>query len=140
MKKFLCAANALLAVLLALGPFCLAPVCAGSAANGGHMKCWHSAVFITACGALLTLAAVVCLCRGGRRAWLVALFGAAAAAAVWGVPECCLSLGRLTCGWCAAADHACRAGTRPLTLTLAGALLALDVAGLTALFLKGGAR
>ena len=138
LKKIFSAGNAVLGLLLALVPFCLAPVCSSLSAGGGHMKCWYSAVFITAVGAMLCAASLVSLLCGSRGVFTVLLLGTAAAAAVWLAPDGVIPVNG--CGWCMAPAHACRALTRPLVLKAAAVLALLDLSGLTLLFIKGGSR
>ncbi len=135
MKRFFCTANLLLGLALALAPFVLAPVCEAAAPHGGHMKCWYSAVLITVVGAASAMLSLLCLVRGGKGAFFAVLFGAAAACVCWLVPEGVFSVGGA--GWCADTAHACREGTRPLVLKLAGALGLTDLIGLVLLFVKG---
>ncbi len=47
--------NLIMSLIITLTPFVLVPVCRGTLPNGTHMKCFYSAIFITALGAVMTI-------------------------------------------------------------------------------------
>ncbi len=138
MKKIVPAVILVLGIVLALTPFVLWPVCSTLTPAGSHMKCWYSAVFITAMGAVAAMAALGAL--RGRPASLWYAVSVAAAALSWLVPKGIVKVAcdGWACGLCGKAMMACNSVTMPHVALVAGAIVVLGVVGLLLSFVSEG--
>lgn len=140
MKKILSTLGLLLAVVLALTPFVLFPVCETLTPMGTPMKCYYSGVFVTMTGIATILLALGTLFfkRGTpffRILMIIASFFCIA------VPRGIITVKIRggVCGLCASAGHQCVTSTMPALWWIAGGIIVLEFFALLWDFVGGEA-
>lgn len=125
-----------LGVILALASFVLFPICSKLMANGGHMKCWYSGIFVTVMGGVVVLSSLISLT--GRLLPLWYIVSGAAALLCWLVPRGIVKVAGdgWACGLCGNPEMACHA-TAVKVDWIAGAIVLFCVIGLLTSFVRG---
>ncbi len=118
------------ALILALAPFVLFPVCDSLKADGTHMACWYSGILITFAGASILLLSLPKKFPALRLS-LIALL----AVMCWFVPQRIINLPPF--GLCAVPEHSCRASTMPAVGLLVIVIIAVSVSGVITSFVRG---
>lgn len=140
-NKIISIVTILVAVVLALSPFHLFPVCQHLMKNGRHMSCYYSAWFFIGTAIVIILLSVVNLLA--KKKWISYLcHGLVFVVAVLGylVPHRMIEVGHMKLqgwqiGFCASPEMACQTGTMPAVNIILILLGVLSIAGLSLLLL-----
>ena len=125
LQKFHALVNIILGGVLALSPFVLFPVCDMLKADGSHMACWYSGIFIASMGVVI----VILLFMKWR--FIAGVLASGAAVACWLVPHEIIGL-------CADLSHDCQAVTMPAVGVLITLIVIVNVIELIMNFVRGG--
>lgn len=131
----------ILAIILALSPFHLFPVCTHLMKNGKHMSCYYSAWFLIGMAVLMAIFSLIALFLS-RHLWISVSYAAILILAILGyvVPNRMIAIGHMKIqGWqiglCMAPDMACRTTTLPAVTVILVLMGVLSIVGLILNFL-----